>query len=181
MIHESVIWDPEGKVSQGTNLEREKNARLIESLRSRGAVLFPTVLERLATNPVAGPFVRHWGDGWDFENTQAVRGCPMLNYVTPDMTEVYWAARLVPNASHARPSGVLRLVALTGIMGAVAGGLTRDGMPVDLAKLPPVDQHGGWTIGGKHRISSTVQGYFATTLYGYTTGVSVKWSAVSFV
>jgi len=180
-MHEIVIWDPEGTVSQGTNLECEKNARQIESLRARGAVLFPSVPDRLAVNPVGGPYIRHWGEGWDFESAQAVRGCPMLNYVTPEMTEVHWAARIEPNATNSKPSGILRLVALSGVMGSVTGGLTRDGMPVDLAKLPKPDSKGGWIIRGKGSIASTVQGYFASTLYGYTTGVRVKWSAVSFV
>lgn len=176
-----VIWDPEGKVLPGTVFDRESKARAIEALASRGVAMIPTRAEKMAINPIAGAFVTHWGDGWDFDGVAAQRGCPMLNFVTPDTQSVTWRARLAPNGKGGKPSGILRLVPSTAVMGAISGGLSADGMPVDVAKLEAPDQWGGWTVGGVARCSPTIQGYFASNLYGYLSGVRVLWSAVSFV
>lgn len=182
MVEVSVVWDPKGDLPIGEVLRTTQDMRRIDLAQRRGVVLLPCDTSQI-DNPLSGiPFVRHWGKGWVFDQPSGRRACPMLNFVKTSMQTIFWAARLVPiDASIAGPQGILRLVTSTGIIGTINGTIGANAEPVTTSELGDPDQFGGWTVRGKAIISSTMDGYLATSLYGACTGFRVAWSAASVV
>lgn len=177
---QTVVWDPEGKLLDRTTFDDARHARAVTQARARGVVFLPELAE--SANPVEGVFVRHWGRGAVFDTLAPRRVCPMLNYVTPQMTKLHWVARLMPlelDERHLPKQGILRIAAYPGQRGTISGGIAAGHEGVDTMQIGSRDAFGGWTVGGEANISTTMEGYLATSLYGACSGFRVMWSAVS--
>lgn len=169
-----MVWDPLGKVAEGTIVE---GPHLQAVLARSGAAVLPVDVDLLERHALAGYHRRAWGAGVLFDNMRGVRGCPMVLYVHPERRFIHWTARVERLGDELQ--GTMRLTGNTGQPSAMSGGLGQGGTPIELAQLGPPDRHGGWTLAGSSQVSCTGEGYFGLSLYGSARGCRVLWSAVS--
>lgn len=169
-----VAWDPTGKLSEGEVLDGQNATQLA---KNSGAVLMP-VDDDLANQAVAGYFHRGWGAGWEYNQMQGERGCPMLLFVHVGRRWLHWALRIEPIPGE-KPLGLMRLTTDSSRPNAMSGGLSAHDAPIDLGLLGPVDERGGWTVRGKLQVSHSGSGYLALNFYGSCQGVRVPWTACS--
>lgn len=173
-MHRIVVWDPTGELPDGAVVTGNQS---VGALRNRGVAALPVDADR-AFGAVEGYFRRGWGRGWKYDAMRGERGCPMLLYVKSDRVNIYWLARLIPTGPE--PKGLLRLTTDTSKQTAFAGGLSAvEQRAVDVEQLGPPDRRGGWTIGGRTKLSVAAEGYMALNVYGVAQDLAIVWSAVS--
>ena len=184
-----VVWDPEQQYWEGSLVVEVEQAR---ALAKRGVCLLPVVAKVMTAAADAGFFKRAWGKGIAVPvgGHQAI--CPLSIYALHDMHYLHWCARLVPTPDAARDEegvlkpirGMLRLVPdgtqLGGFQAALQGA-ERD--RVDLEQLGPVDEWGGWTVGGSALLRQSIDAKAAVSLHGSAQGersqLRVAWAAIS--
>lgn len=169
-----VVYDPTHELNEGTVVDGPARVSKLERAR---VVLMPFDDPRGKLGAVDGYFKRGWGKGWRFDRMAGERGCPMLMYVEPSVPYVYWAARLV--AGEKNPSGQLKLTTDSSGQRAMSGGLSADVRCAQLGLLGKPDADGGWTVGGRSRLTTASSGLMALCLYGIARDAVVVWSAVT--
>lgn len=177
MIQHIVVWDPRGKVNEGSLIQGEGYAA---ELQRAGVVTLPVDPEFFSRNPVAGFASRHWGPGWPYTGRRSTVGCAMLLYVTPAAKWVHWVARARALDEEAR-EGMLRLTNLGGMAATVGGGLSATSQAIDLSSLTDENrtEDGEWILRGQVQLHLTTEAYVAMAIQGAGAGIRILQSAVS--
>lgn len=170
-----VVWDPSGKLPDGSILEGNE----IAVSQGKGVLCLPVQADLLARGGAAGWSKRSYGRGWQYNRQVSAGGCPLVLQVASGYPVIHWLARLLPVPDAGNISGMLRLAGDTAQIGAGTLGLSLDHGPVYADGLGAPDEHGGWTIGGRCKASISGDRIFAMQLYGYLSGARVLWLAAS--
>jgi len=196
-----VVWDPNpglDRMPEGAAMRGPNAARVAET--EGGIVLLPVdaALFLAPPNGCAGWARRAFGRGLSTGNDEppvvARRFAPIALWVDKRVGGfLHWVARVVPAprssslslaGSSSRSegggmSGLLRLSVDPTQAGVIGAGLGSEGASFDMAALGPTDRRGGWTLGGRHSISSFASGFLGMSLHGTARGILVEWVAVS--
>lgn len=170
-----VVWDPSGEMPDGSVLEGNE----IAGARDRGVVLLPVHPEVLARGGAAGWAKRCYGRGWRYPAAVSSPGCPLVLQVTPGYAGIYWAARVIPDAVGAAPTGQLRLAGDQAQIGVGTFGLSLQDGPMQVERSGVPDKQGGIILAGKCRTSISSDLVFGLQLYGYLANARVLWLAAS--
>jgi len=178
-----VVWDPRGQYREGALVDHD-TAR---ALSTRGAACLPVERELMRVNALAGYFRRAWGAGWPLPAAQPGAVCQMGLYAHHDVNHLHWLARLHPSDEAFGADGVLgrlagsfKLASDASQMGALVADVDQaERGRVDVAALGDPDEAGGWTVGGRARIRTNIDGYVGLCLHGAARGLRVVWCAVS--
>ena len=182
-----VVHDPEGLYWEGALVGAEHD---VPALRGRGVVTLPIDADLVTRSAVAGYFRRAWGAGWPIGSAVPRMNCPLVLYVMAGdgRERINWVARIVPESAEMaremregrRFVGTIRLTADSGQPGAFGGGFSATAdTTADLARLPPMDANGGWTVYGGGRIHAPGNNLIGFGLYGSVLGARVAWAAIS--
>jgi hypothetical protein len=177
-----VVWDPEAKYWEGSLV----NAQTATQVRGRGGVALPVDASLFALSGVGGYARRAWGAGWPCEATTPRMFCPLTVYLTPEHRRLIWAARVVPDEAHAakaRETGIdgqaLMMTSFLARGNTYQASVTPRVAARPMRELGPVDERGGWTIGGEVAIHPSIEGNHAFALYGAVRGARVVWVALT--
>jgi hypothetical protein len=182
-----VIFDPRDEYWEGALV----NLETAHVLRSRRVVTLPVNPALINKSAVGGYYRRSWGSGWLLADSIPRMHCPIVLYASPSEVvgqgRLDFAARLVPDAPYVgraregmKFAGAIRITAESGQPYSHSGGFSPDhDTCYDIAKLPPIDEDGGWTIQGGAQLNVPGDGFFSAALYGAAAGLRVVWLAVS--
>lgn len=186
MQHHIVVEDPARKYWEGAVVDAVR----VNELRGRGCATLPCNPDLFRLGGVSGYAKRAWGAGWPLDTIVPSLVCPLTLYVSFDAPKnVEWAARIMPSdealdrmdRNQPPSNGHLRLAA-----GEMRGSLHRAVITdhegknaVDVAKLGPPDEQGGWTVYGRAQIHANGEGCYALSLYGFAPGMRVAWLAAT--
>jgi hypothetical protein len=170
-----VVWDPSGRFPEG---EIVKDDNTLHLLHSSGGVSLPVVEDLLQYNAIAGFFMRKWGNGVRFERMVGTLGCPMILWIKPQFTSIYWAARIKPIPEAKETKGIFRLAMHSGQYGVIGAGIASNDEAIEIGELE-LDEYGGAIIQGSCRLSSAIEGYLGVSLYGVAVGARIMWSAIT--
>lgn len=183
--HAVIIEDPTHKRFTGTVIA----ANQFPQAAGEGVVILPIEPELLRLGGISGYVKREYGEGFVFDGPAASRGCPLVMSVAPDLRTLHWCARLVPEVRRvqagqepiepAMPSGMLRFSSDTAQTGGGMIGLFSEDGPTPLHGLGEPDAAGGWIVHGKANINVVAATVAAFMLYGMSSGVRVRYLAVS--
>lgn len=175
-----VVWDErrdgyeEGEVI-------DEDLRTTRELREELVFALPVDEVLLARGPVAGFFMRKWGQGIALRRMEQTRVCPMILHVHPDFRFVHWMALVCPLRGEREVRGQLRLGSAMHGGSTMHGGLAATAETVDLAMLvgKPRLPCGGWVVGGTSEVQCAMEGYLGLELLAQADACFVAWSAVS--
>lgn len=186
MQHHVVVSDPAGKYWEGAVVDAVR----VNELRGRGVATLPCIPDLFRYAGVSGYSKRAWGAGWPLDTVVPSLVCPLTMYVPFDAPKnVEWCARIMPTnealarveKGHSASNGVLRLAA-----GEMRGSQLRAVITdhegknnVDVSKLGPPDEQGGWTVYGRAQVHASGEGCYGLALYGFAPGLRIVWLAAT--
>lgn len=174
MKHAVVIYDSKGDLYEGEIL----SGNAVGVAAARGVALLPVETDILRRSGISGWSKRCYGRGWKYDAIAASRGCPLVLHVAQAFPILEWRARLIPDGD-GPPHGALRFAADTAAVNASPTGIMPETGAAQMAALGPLDDDGGWTIGGRARASIPGDMALALQLYGQVGGARVIWFAAS--
>ena len=174
-----VAWDPSGDYWEGAIVDEVRSRQLA----ARGVVTLPCHPEIFQLAGFAGYARRSWGSGWPLDNAVPQACCKLALFAPGEpYRKVHWAARLVAESTSDQHVGLLRLAATEAYWNqhrAVLSEFTGSTNVVDLSKIGPADEHGGWIVRGNARFDAPIPGFYGMGLYGNGFGMRVAWLAVT--
>lgn len=172
----AVVFDPKHEYWPGALVE---DGVALE-LGRRGCLTIPVLRELMKRNAVSGLFMRSWGSGWRLGSPAPQRACPLILNIAPGHDYVNWRARIMLDEGGEFGDGQLRIVADSAQVGAHASGFTAlDHASIKFAQLGPMDDGGGWNVGGQAKVASAIEGFLGLTLWGSGASTRVIAAAVS--
>lgn len=177
--HRVVLHDPHARYPCGAVYA----GAAAQALHSKGVATLPVDPDIRARNAVAGFMMGHYGSGWSFDPYRPTRGAPLVIYVAKDLSQLHYAARVVPDRQDRNPIiGKLRLNVDTAQAGVIGSGMVQEEHPLALDKLTerdsPDPDH-GWTLYGRCSLTAGHEGYLGLSLYGNARNCRVSWAAVT--
>lgn len=177
-----VVDDPAGEFWEGSLVGKEVAAQVL----SRGGATLPVDAGLFRLSGVGGYFRRAWGAGWPIDHMSPQRFCPMALWLPSTHRVLNWVARLAPDARalaalrEGRPlDGQIQVSSEPGRSSGHKAGLSPEKLPVLGKELGPLDERGGWTVGGRARIGLQADAVYEFALYGWLPGARVVWAACS--
>jgi hypothetical protein len=169
-----TVWDPTNVSPVGDVIDGQQ--AIATAKQRRHVVLLPTD-PSVYYSATPGFVYRPWGNGWEYDQVNPTRGCPMMIAATPELTWVYWAILALPIRKSEPMHGNLRLIA-NGASGGIGVGLSQD---VRLRSLQAyeVGPRGGVVAIGRCAVGVVSPGNLGLSVHGVGSNVRVLWSAVS--
>jgi hypothetical protein len=189
--HYIVVWDPKNDYWEGSLVD-ELRAKQLEA---RGVALLPVQPELFKLAGVGGFAKRAWGSGFPLDHATPRLAAPITLFLpraddpssrVRSTQRLHWKARIVPSddirgllAEGKKYEGTLRLSVDNGAASPLHAGFTTQTPPIDMRALGPLDESGGWTVGGHGICTPACNGFFGFALYGAAPGFRIVWLAAS--
>lgn len=169
----AVLHDPLGNYWEGALVSPE----MARELEGRGVATIPMLPELAGRNGAAGWVKRAWGAGWPLSNVPR-RISPLVLFVVPGLGTLNWRARVTGPCAVSADAFVRFTSDAQQALVSTSGFVTSP-EAVQIAKLGPPDEDGGWTIGGVGKIVAPGEQYLGVSAYGMGPGLLLEWLAVS--